>query len=111
MGNTIEKMRNRIKDPAMMPTKTHAAKEGRTVLENWENLLFLTKEPNRHGTIVWTVRLIFGDLHTFRYGPFETVDEATTAFLAVSKYLDSELEGCAYEAANQAGWIPVNEEL
>lgn len=50
-----------------------------TAVDSWSNLIFLVHEPNRHGALVWNVRLVVGDLPPWRFGPFHTENEARKA--------------------------------
>ncbi len=59
---------------------TQPSKPGSTTFENWRDLIFLVKEPNRKGVLMWWVRVVVGDLDPVRSGPYATEKEARAAF-------------------------------
>ncbi len=71
-------------------------------LDSWNGILFLVQEPDRHGTIVWNVRLIIGDLPPQRYGPFFTKKAAREAFSTIAPFVNESLSEMFNEAGNQA---------
>lgn len=75
-------------------------RSGAKILDSWANLLFLYEEPNRLGRTVYNVRLIFGHLPAWRYGAYETEEEARTAFSALSDYLEPKIEDLCTEAGH-----------
>lgn len=80
------------------------------VVDSWNKLLFLVRQPDRHGRMVWNARLIFGDYAPFRYGPFETEKEARAMFKILAQHLDEALWELCNEAANHVT-CRVNEEF
>lgn len=89
---------------AMVGTETvgvvPSQRSGAKILDNWMNVLFLYEEPNRLGRTVYNVRLIFGNLPAWRYGPYKTEEEARTEFSSLSDYLEPRIEDLCTEAGN-----------
>lgn len=83
--------------------KTHQAiREGSVTVDSWNDILFLIKEPDRHGQTVWNVRLVLGSLPPWRYGTFETEEAAHEAFAKIIEFVDRWLAEMFCEAGNRA---------
>ncbi len=59
---------------------TKPSKPGSTTFENWRDVIFLVKEPNRKGVLMWWVRVVVGDFDPVRSGPYAKEKEARLAF-------------------------------
>ena len=72
-------------------TQRHAGAQGVTVLESWQQIVFLERDRNCKGEPVYVVRLRFGTLAPFRFGPYATEAEARQVCQGVIEELDGEL--------------------
>lgn len=72
---------------------TMAAREHSTptIMDSWNNLVFLIHEPDRHGHLVWFVRLAVGDLTPWRFGPFDSKREAVSVMNRLSESVEDAL--------------------
>lgn len=85
-------------------------REGAVTLDSWESLLFLVRDPDRHGRPVFNVRLVIGTLPPWRYGPFQTEENAREGFAALRSAVQSELLELFCEMGDVAG-VCGNEEF
>ncbi len=63
-------------------------KPGSTTFENWKDLIFLVKEPDRKGVKKWWVRVVVGDLDPVQSGPYATEKEARAKFAEIVHEFD-----------------------
>lgn len=92
---------------AMVGTETVGVvpgqRSGAKIIDSWANVLFLYEEPNRLGRTIFNVRLRVGDFAPWRYGTFETEDEARAAFVKIRDRVELGLVDLFCEVGNRAG--------
>lgn len=91
-------------------TKAPTEKNASTIVESWSNLVFLGHEPDRHGQLVWNVRLALGDLPPWRFGPFQTKKDAVSAMDRLIELFDEAIGDIPAELAGFVG-CAANQEL
>ena len=78
-----------------------ATRFGGTIVNGWDDMVFLVQEPNRYGNNVYHIRLIFGDLTPRRYGPFESEALAKKAFRVAREFVIEALDNIFYDIQDE----------
>lgn len=71
--------------------KASTEEQDSTVIESWNDIVFLIHEPDRHGRLVWSVRLAVGDLTPWKFGPFDSKREAVSVMNRLSGLVEGAL--------------------
>jgi hypothetical protein len=72
-------------------TQAPTEKNVSTVIDSWNNLVFLVREPDRHGDLVWIVRLVLGDLPPWKFGPFDSKKDARAAMTRLTEVFENSI--------------------
>ena len=72
----------------MTTAELKPTKLGSITVDNWNDLLFLVREPNRKGELTWFIRAIVGEFAQVRYGSYDTEQEARAMFKEAKQYFD-----------------------
>ena len=89
---------------AQTQTTLRPTKPSSITVENWNDLLFLVREPNRKGEPKWFIRAIMGEFAQVRYGPYDTEKEARAMFTEGRKLFDQELGQMLCEFDHGGEW-------
>jgi hypothetical protein len=96
MGRKAVRMSTPIARPA-------ARRDQAVTIDSWADVLVLVREPDRHGHTVYNVRLHFGTLPPWRYGPVSTEEEARRLFSTLRGAVSDALADLVSEVGVQAG--------
>lgn len=78
-------------------TREQTEKPVSTVIESWSNLVFLVHEADRHGGLVWIVRLVLGELPPWRFGPFDSKMDARAAMARLTEVFENAIGDIPFE--------------
>ena len=89
---------------ATLESKLRPTKPGSSTVDNWNDLLFLVREPNRKGEPKWFIRAIMGEFAHVRYGSYDTEKEARAMFKKGRELFDQELGQALCEFDHGGEW-------
>ncbi len=89
---------------AQTQTTLTPTKPGSITVDNWKDLLFLVREPNRKGEPKWFIRAIMGEFAQVRYGPYDMEKEARAMFEEGRKLFDQALGKALCEFDHGGEW-------
>ena len=68
-----------------------ATRWGGEIIKDWGDNIFLVLEKNRNGLPQYHVRMIFGEMESYRFGPWSSEEVARQLFDKVPEYIEKEM--------------------
>ena len=68
-----------------------ASRFGGKIIKSWGDNIFLVLENNRNGVPQFNIRMIFGEMESYRFGPWSSEEVARELFGKAAEYFDREM--------------------
>ncbi len=68
-----------------------ATRFGGKIIKSWGDNMFLVLENNRNGLPQFNIRMIFGEMESYRFGPWSSEEVARQLFDKVPEYIEKEM--------------------